>query len=117
MGRRYVETYSGQVILPHVRMQENMIVRIVPTNVKATEQAPWFERALRPMDIARILLLVTKINAITNMTPTNSRPIGPQRTPAMSTIVWHSGWLFLKLPARMVVSIQHLVNPSSSSRM
>jgi hypothetical protein len=80
----------GQVIFPHVRMQENMIVRTVPTNVKATEQAPWSERALNPMEMARILLLVQKMKAMTKITPTNSRPIGPQTTPAMSTIVWHS---------------------------
>src|ERR1700742_4712965 len=100
-GGREGETYSGQVILPQVRMQENIIVSTVPTKVKATEQAAWLERALRPIDMARILLLVQKMNAITKMTPTNSRPMGPHTTPAISTIVWHSGWLLRKLPVMM----------------
>jgi hypothetical protein len=77
---------SGQVIFPHVRMQENITVRTVPTNVKATEQAPWFERALNAMDIARRELPVQNMKAIMKSMPTSSRPIGPQMTPAMSTI-------------------------------
>lgn len=77
---------KGQVIFPHVRIQENITVRMVPTNVNATEQAPWSERALNAIDMARIEDEVQKMKAIMNMTPTNSRPMGPQRTPAMSTI-------------------------------
>jgi hypothetical protein len=56
---------NGQVIFPHVRMQEKMTVSTMPTNVNATEQAPWFESALKAMDIARRELPVQNMKAIT----------------------------------------------------
>lgn len=52
-------------------------MRMVPTKVNATEQAPCSESALNAMEMARILLPVQNMKAIMNMTPTNSRPMGP----------------------------------------
>lgn len=43
-------------IFPQVRMHENITVITVPTNVKPTEHAPWFERALKAMEIPNIEL-------------------------------------------------------------
>lgn len=43
-------------IFPQVRMHENITVRTVPTKVKATEHAPWFERALKAMEMPSIEL-------------------------------------------------------------
>jgi len=60
---------KGQVILPHVLMQEKMTVATIPTKVNATEQAPWSLRAFRAMDMAKREEPVQKIKAMTNITP------------------------------------------------
>lgn len=62
------------------------MVMTIPTNVKMTEQAPCSDRELKAIDIPRRLLPVQRTNASTKTTPMISRPIGPQITPAMSTI-------------------------------
>ena len=44
-------TVRGKVIFPHVRIEENMVVRIKPTKLNQTVQTPWFENAFNAVEI------------------------------------------------------------------